>query len=75
MNRGKGMIDPLNTEAAFGALVILDYLQGLFTAAGQEVFSRDSVLVILNRVKNDPELFDEGTLLAYEKIVESLEAE
>jgi len=57
-------------EQAYGALCILDYLLALFTAAGRESFTRDVILVTLNSVKNDPELFALDTVLDYEKTVE-----
>lgn len=43
-------------DKAAGALAILDYLSDLFTGS-KLTFSREEVLMILNIVKNDPELF------------------
>ena len=59
-------IFPLNQETAFGALLMLDYLQELFTAAQRQSFSQAEILVVLNLVKNDPEVFDPEIVLAYE---------
>ena len=48
----------------FQVLNMLDYLSDLFTAAKKESFTRVEILVVLNHVKNDPELFDPAVLIA-----------
>lgn len=52
-------------EGALTALSVLDYVSGLFTIAKKETFTRDEILVILNAVQNDPELFDAESRAAY----------
>jgi hypothetical protein len=50
-------------QEQFQCLNLLDYLSDLFTAGDKQSFTRAEVLVILNHVKNDPELFDPETLM------------
>jgi hypothetical protein len=50
----------------FAALNILDYISALFTAAGKEHFSREDILVVLNTIKSDPEIFDPDVVIAQE---------
>ena len=61
-----------NPDEQYASLVILDYLLGLFTASPKPVHTRESILVTLNAVKNDPELFEEEVLLAYEEAVKDV---
>ena len=58
---------------AYGALLILDYLQELFLASGRETFSKEQVMVALNLVKNDPEVIAPEIVLAYELATDELE--
>lgn len=53
---------------AFAALSIIEYLEDLFAMGGRETYTREQVLVILNAVKNDPDVFDPDTLLAYAEV-------
>lgn len=50
----------------FACLNILDYLSDLFTGAGKDQFTREDVLLVLNLVKNDPDLFDADVVTAQE---------
>lgn len=52
----------LDESEQITALTVLEYLSDLFTLAGKAVFSREEVLVILDCIKNDPELFDAHVL-------------
>lgn len=61
-----------NPDEQFAALVILDYLSDLFTASPIEQFSREQILVVLNSVKDDPELIESAVLLAYEEAVKDI---
>ncbi len=67
-------MEPVLTEdAAFGGLVILDYLLDLFTMSAREAFARVDILHVLNVVKNDPSLFAPDTVLAFDQMTEKLE--
>lgn len=56
--------------ASFWALVVLDYLSDLFTGSPKEVFTREEVLVALNAVKHDPEMFSPDIVAMYEQGME-----
>lgn len=58
------MTSPFTEREQFQVLNALDYLFDLFTAAEQETFSRVDILIVLNLVKNDPELFDPAVRIA-----------
>lgn len=47
-------------EQRIGAACMLCYLRDLFTATPRETFTRESILVILEAVSRDPELFSEN---------------
>jgi hypothetical protein len=64
------MPKPLTKEDQFGMLLALQYLSDLFTGAGKETFTRVEVLTILNDVKNDPELIDPDTVIAFDGLPE-----
>ena len=53
----KSMFDP---ENAVGAAALLCFIRDLFTATEYEQFSRDKILVLLETVSRDPELFPCG---------------
>lgn len=57
-------IDPIDQVAA---LSVLDYVSDLFTSSPRESFSRDEVLVILNAVRNDPEIFDAAVVALWDE--------
>lgn len=65
----------LDDQSAFGGLLILDYLQELFLASGRETFTKEQVMVALNCVKNDPEVFGPETVLAYELATDEVQSE
>jgi hypothetical protein len=55
---------PWGTPAEqFQMLNLLDYLSDLFTAASKDTFTRVEVLVVLNGVRSDQELFDPDVLI------------
>ncbi len=56
----------MNSDEQFAALNVLDYLSDLFTAAGKDSFTRENILVVLNAVKSDPELFDPDVVIAHQ---------
>ena len=58
---------------AYGALLILDYLQELFLASGRETFSKEQVLIALNLVKTDPEIIAPEAVIAYELATEEVQ--
>lgn len=59
---------PLTADEQFQALNVLAYLSDLFTAAGKETFTRTEILVVLNAVRTDAELFDPSVVIAQELI-------
>ncbi len=63
------MPSQLTTDDQFAGLTILEYLSGLFTGAGTDTFTRDQVLVIIDCVRSDPELFDPEVVIAHEQTV------
>ena len=64
--------EPMEEEMQPGAALMLMFLRDLFTIAGKETFTRDEILVLLNSVQNDRELFtlDLVTLMDEEETVE-----
>jgi hypothetical protein len=56
----------MNTDQQFAAQVVLDYLSDMFTETPRETFSREEVLVVLNGVRTDTDLFDPAVVVAYE---------
>jgi hypothetical protein len=59
----------------FQALNIIEYLSDLFTAAGKETFTRIEILVVLNGVRNDPELFDPDILIAQQQAMADIDSQ
>jgi hypothetical protein len=49
--------DVLDEECQLGAAGMIVYLRDLFTIANKEQFTRDELLVLLNNIQNDRELF------------------
>ena len=58
------MTSPFTDREQFQALNVLDCLSGLFTAAKKETFTRVEILVLLDQIKNDPDLFDPTVRIA-----------
>ena len=48
-------------------LPLLRLLEDLFTDSDRETFTRDELLVILNGMKHDPELFDQEVVAEVEE--------
>ena len=51
------MVKSLDGEIAIGAASILCYLRDLFTAAGKDTFTREEILVILECIISDEQIF------------------
>ena len=66
---------PLDTDEQWGALCIIGYLEGMMTESPREQFSKTEILILLNLIKNDPELFAPETLEAYEATCAEVEAQ
>jgi hypothetical protein len=49
-------------EMLFGAAMLWDYLRSLFTCAGKDVFTREEVLMVLEQVASDGEIFLPGAI-------------
>lgn len=58
--------DPLDPEQQIGAAVLVAFLRDLFTTAGKEQFTRDEILVLLNTLQNDPEIFSVDLVTLFE---------
>jgi hypothetical protein len=56
-----------NRDSQFGALAILGYLSDLFTAAGKPEFNQVDILIILAKVKEDPDIFDPLVVAEFEE--------
>lgn len=56
----------------FDGLLILDYILDLFTSSPKSEFTTAEILVVLNLIKNDPDLFDPDVILAYEEAVKDI---
>jgi hypothetical protein len=51
-------------QEQFQALNTLDYLSDLFTASTKASFTPTDILIILDKVRIDPEIFDPEVLIA-----------
>lgn len=51
------------------AIAVLNYVIDLFTVANKETFTRTEILLALNLVKNDPEIFDAAIVSAWDDTV------
>ncbi len=51
-------------DRRFGGMAIVEYLSDLFAASPLELFSRVSVLNVLDHVKKDRDLFPDGARLS-----------
>ncbi len=60
----------MNHEEQMAAQVVLAYVIGMFTAAGEETFSRLDILLTLNFVRTDPELFDPEVVIEHELLLD-----
>ena len=49
--------EPLDEEVQPGAALMLMFIRDLFTGSTKEVYTRDEILVFLNLLQNDRELF------------------
>ena len=65
----------LSTDDQFAGLIFLDYISDLFTVAGKEQFTRAEILIVLNNVKCDPDLFDPDVVVAYEQETKAIHNE
>ena len=59
----------------FQALNLLDYLSDLFTASKKESFTPTEILIILDHVRSDPEVFDPEVLVAQQTANAEIETE
>lgn len=53
----------MTSQEQFQALNILDYLSDLFTVSRKESFTPTEILIILDSVRSDPEIFDPAVLI------------
>jgi len=59
------MPSPMTADEQFQCMNLIEYLLDLFAAANKETFSRDEILIVLNRVSSDPDFFDPEVQLAH----------
>lgn len=50
-------VQPLEEECQVGAAMLLCVLRDSFTATPREVWRREEILVLLNALQSDPEIF------------------
>ena len=55
---------PFTPTEQFQVLNVLDYLSDLFTASTKKSFTPTEILIILDHVRSDRELFDPEVLVA-----------
>jgi hypothetical protein len=65
----------LPQDDQFAGLIFLDYVSDLFTVAAKETFTRSEILIVLNNIKCDPDLFDPDVVVAYEQETEAIQNE
>ena len=58
------MTSPLTHDEQFQALNLLDYISDLFTMSPKQTFTQVEILIVLNHVKNDTDIFDPLVLIA-----------
>ena len=68
------MTSPFTDREQFQALNVLDYLSDLFTAAKKETFTRVEILILLDNIKNDPDLFDPAVLIAQQIVTAEIDS-
>lgn len=56
----------LTPEAQAGALCTLSYLSDLITVGRTEQYSRTDLLIVLDCIKNDPDLFDPEVVRSFD---------
>ncbi len=61
----RGNISP---SMQYYALCVLGFIEDCFTTSPKETFSREKVLLVLNRVKNDPSFFDAEAVVLYDTV-------
>ncbi len=62
----------MTPQEQFQALNVLEYVSDLFTGSPRESFTKVEILVILNRIKTDPELFDPDVVEAHSEVVREI---
>jgi hypothetical protein len=67
------MISPMTETEQYQALNVLEYLSDLFTAAEKESFTKTEVLIVLNLVRTDPEIFDPRVVIAQQIVAGELD--
>jgi hypothetical protein len=58
----------------YQALNVLDYLSDLFTASTKESFTPTEILIILDHVRSDPEIFDPAIVIAQQTATAEIES-
>ena len=60
-------MSPLSTEHQIGGLAALGYVEDLISNSPKPAFTREELLMLLNLVKNDPDLFDAAVVAEVER--------
>lgn len=58
--------DTLDEEQQLGAAFMVMFLRDLFTIANKDNFTREDILVLLNTVQNDSEIFTADVVMIME---------
>lgn len=59
---------PFDRHEQFAGLCVIGYLEALLTVSPKQSFTRDELLILLNDVKTDPDLFALEVVIAYDQI-------
>jgi hypothetical protein len=57
-----------NADNQWGAQSILGLLRDVFTVTPRANFTREEILVILDRIRSDRDLFDPNLVLAFDRL-------
>jgi len=69
-NRYRRRAECATRLAQLYGLAVIEYIADLLTASPKERFSRDELLVTLNGVKNDPDIFPADVVATHDRISE-----
>lgn len=67
------MASPMSPQEQFQALNTLDYLSDLFTATEKKIFTQEEILIVLDNVRSDADMFDRVVLIAQQMATADLE--
>jgi hypothetical protein len=65
----------MSIDEQYGALLVLDFISDLFTTGKKESFTRTDILIFLDHVRNQPDIFEADVVLAHQIATSELAAE